>query len=108
MVVNDLDAALRYWSEVMEVGPWIVIEASLGDRKLIHRGVQSPVEMSLALSYIGETQLEIITQSNSAPSPYREFLDQGREGVQHIGFWPESYEQSCEELERRGFSEVMT
>jgi catechol 2,3-dioxygenase-like lactoylglutathione lyase family enzyme len=108
MVVNDLDAALRYWTEVMEVGPWITIDASLGDRRLVHRGVDSPVEMSLALSYVGETQVELIAQSNAAPSPFREFLDQGREGVQHIGFWPENYEDSCKELERRGFEEVMT
>jgi catechol 2,3-dioxygenase-like lactoylglutathione lyase family enzyme len=108
MVVNDLDAALRYWTEVLEVGPWVVIEESLGDRQLFHRGEQSPVQMSLALSYVGETQVELITQTNDAPSPYREFLDEGREGVHHIAFWPQDYETAVKELERRGFEEIMT
>ena|SRR6478752_5466209 len=108
MVVNDFDAALTYWSEVMQVGPWIAIEESLGDRRMVHRGEQTPVEMTLALSYVGETQVEIIAQTNSAPSPYREFLDEGREGMHHIAFWPEDYAQSCHELKTRGFNEVMT
>jgi catechol 2,3-dioxygenase-like lactoylglutathione lyase family enzyme len=108
MVVNDLDAALRYWTEVLEVGPWVVIEESLGDRTLYHRGEQSPVEMRLALSHLGETQVELISQSNDAPSPYREFLDQGREGVHHVAFWPKDYEAAVTELVGRGFEEVMT
>jgi hypothetical protein len=108
MVTSDMDAALIFWSETMGVGPWIVIEESLGDRRFIHRGQQSDVQMSVAFSYLGETQLELIAQSNAAPSPYTEFLGEGKEGVHHIAFWPDSYEAACLELERRGFEEVCT
>lgn len=106
MVVRDLDEALRYWTEIMEVGPWILIEESLGDRHMVHRGEVTPVQMSLALTYIGETQFELIAQSNTAPSPYREFLEQGRQGVHHVAFYPDDYAEACKELERRGFDEV--
>ncbi|MBY8858675.1 VOC family protein [Nocardia sp. CA2R105] len=106
MIVNDLEQALTFWTEVMDVGPWIVIEQSLGDREFVHRGEVSPVDMSVAFSYIGETQFELIAQNNDAPSAYREFLEEGREGVQHLAFWPDDYEHACAELERRGFEEV--
>ncbi|KRF22387.1 VOC family protein [Phycicoccus sp. Soil802] len=108
MVVHDLEAAARLWSEHLGVGPWILIEDALEDRTFIHRGRRSDVQMSLALTYSGETQFELISQSNDAPSPYREFLDAGREGVQHLEFWPEDYAASCRALESAGFVELST
>jgi hypothetical protein len=62
--------------------------------------------MSLALSYSGQTQLELIAQFNDAPSPYLEFLEDGHEGVHHLEFWPDDYARSCEVLERAGFEEL--
>jgi hypothetical protein len=41
-----------------------------------------------------------------APSPYSEFLNQGNEGLHHVGFWPRDYEASCRSLISVGFSEV--
>jgi len=105
-VVADLDAALRFWTEVLQVGPFVVIEESLGDRQFLHRGRPSDVRMSVAFSYLGDVQIEFIAQSNRAPSPYVEFLSSGREGLHHLGFWPQDYPQACEELERHGFTEV--
>lgn len=108
MVVHDLEAAARLWSDHLGVGPWVMIEDALEDRVFMHRGQRSDVRMSLALTYSGETQFELISQSNDAPSPYREFLDRGREGVQHLEFWPEDYLASCEALESAGFTELST
>lgn len=108
MVVHDLEAAARLWSEQLGVGPWVMIEDALEGRPFIHRGRPSDVRFSLAMTYSGETQLELISQSNDAPSPYREFLDSGREGVQHLEFWPEDYAASCEALESAGFKELST
>ena len=108
MVVHDLEAAARTWSEHLGVGPWILIEDALEGRTFMHRGHRSDVRMSLALTYSGETQLELITQANDAPSPYREFLDRGHEGVQHLEFWPDDYVASCAALEGAGFTELST
>jgi hypothetical protein len=107
MVVNDIDSAARYWSEEVGVGPWIVFEDGLDGRTFLHRGRKSPVEMSVALTYHGQTQFELITQHNDAPSTYREFLDSGREGVHHLEFWPplEEWPAACANLERAGFVE---
>lgn len=105
-VVKDLDAALRFWTETMGIGPFVVFEQSLGDRKFVHRGKASDVRMSVALSYRGETQIELITQSNSAPSMYSEFFATGGEGLQHIAFAAADYEKACRELEALGFEEI--
>ncbi|MNL50474.1 hypothetical protein D3C87_1734930 [compost metagenome] len=77
-VVPDLDEALHFWTAKMKVGPFVVIEDAMGDRRFLHRGAVSPVEIRLAFSYIGDTQIEVISPSNQAPSPYTEFLGEQR------------------------------
>lgn len=105
-VVRDLDAALRYWTDVMKVGPFCVIESSRGDRRIVHRGVETEMDMSLAFAYMGDIQIEIVHQTNDAPSPYKEFLDAGGEGMHHIAFWPEDFHSACAHLEAAGFRTV--
>lgn len=105
-VVSDMDAALRYWTEVMGVGPFVVLDTSVGDRTFFHRGKASDVNFSIAISYMGEVMIELIMPLNSEPSPYAEFLASGREGLHHIGLWPRDFRATCENLERFGFTEV--
>ena len=49
-------------------------------------------EMSIALANSGDLQIELIEQRNDAPSMYKEFLDAGNEGLQHVAFWTTSYQ----------------
>ena len=105
-VVSDLDAALTYWTEALGVGPFVVLDSSVGDRQFFHRGEPSAVNFSIAISYIGDTMVELITPLNAAPSPYSEFLAQGREGLHHIGYWPAAFASTCAALTRSGFTEV--
>jgi hypothetical protein len=37
-------------------------------------------------------QIELIQQRNDAPSMYKEFLDAGNEGLQHMSFWTREYQ----------------
>jgi len=101
-VVKDLQETLRYWTQTMKVGPFVVIQNAGVDRLFFHRGELSPVEMDLAFAYVGDVQIEIICQTNTAPSLYQEFLSAGNEGMHHVAFWPENFEASCRELERTG------
>jgi hypothetical protein len=105
-VVPDMREGLLFWAETMRVGPFVVIENSLADRRFIHRGQPSPIEMSIAFSYVGDVQIELISQTNAAPSPYTEFMDAGRQGLHHVGFWPHDCESACSQLISRGFEEV--
>jgi catechol 2,3-dioxygenase-like lactoylglutathione lyase family enzyme len=105
-VVPDLQEALKFWTETLKVGPFVVIE-DLGDRHFFYRGQESPVEILIGFSYVGETQIELIEQINSAASPYTDFLESGRQGLHHFGFWPDDCEKARLELEQRGFKEVL-
>jgi hypothetical protein len=91
-VVRDIRAAMDHWVNVMGVGPWFYIERVKTDY-FRHRGQDSNAEMSIALANSGDLQLELIQQRNDAPSMYKEFLDAGHEGLQHVAFWTTTYQQ---------------
>ena len=90
-VVRDIEAAMKHWIEVLQVGPWFYIERVQTDW-FRHRGQDSAVEMSIALANAGDLQIELIQQRNDGPSMYKEFLDAGREGLQHVAFWSTDYQ----------------
>jgi len=90
-VVRDIEAAMRHWAEVMGVGPWFYIDRVQTDW-FRHRGADSAVEMSIALANTGDLQIELIQPRNDAPSMYREFLDAGHEGLQHLAYWTRDYQ----------------
>ena len=100
-VVRDLDAALRYWTEVLKVGPFFLFEhAALKDQRYF--GKPSNVDVSLAVGNSGALQVEIIQQHNDEPSVYKEFLDSGRVGVHHFGLMPVDYAATCADYRARG------
>src|SRR5687768_15861881 len=107
-LVRNMDAALALWTEKLGIGPFVVFEQSLGDRHFIHRGKRSPVNMSVAISYVGDTQVELISQQNDAPSIYTEAFQNGfvDGGVHHVAFWPHDLHGAARELKTRGFEEV--
>jgi catechol 2,3-dioxygenase-like lactoylglutathione lyase family enzyme len=101
-VVTDVEAALRYWTEVLGVGPFFYIEkVPISDFR--YRGEPSPLEVSIALANSGSLQIELIQQRNDAPSMYRDFLDAGHVGLQHIAYWTETLDADLERLQRAGF-----
>ncbi len=94
-VVKDMDSALKYWTEVLKVGPFFMLEHAPLDNQR-YRGGESNADVTIALGNSGALQVELIMCENDAPSVYREFLDAGRVGVHHFGMMPENFEKTCE------------
>jgi len=81
-VPKDFDAALKWWIEIMGVGPFFHIpDVELEDIRYL--GKPSNIAFEMAIGYWGDTQIELIRQTNSAPSIYKTWLDEGREGLHH-------------------------
>jgi hypothetical protein len=102
-VVRDIQAGMRHWIEAVGVGPWFYVERVKTDY-FRHRGVDSPVEMSIALANSGDLQIELIQPRNDAPSMYREFLDAGREGLQHVAYWTEDFQTAYDRALALGYT----
>ncbi len=89
-VVKDIHAAMKYWHEVNGVGPWFYID-KVPLASFSYKGRPSALEMSIALTFSGGAQVELIQQRNDTPSLYKDFLDAGQEGLQHVAYWPDDY-----------------
>jgi catechol 2,3-dioxygenase-like lactoylglutathione lyase family enzyme len=104
-VVRDLDAALRYWTETLGVGPFFVAR-DMRFQNFRYMGAPAPSPcVSLALAYSGPIQIELIAQHDDTPSSYRDFLESGREGAQHVSTWfadKASYDRAHRKLRDKG------
>ena len=82
-VPGDFDGALKFWIDTMGAGPfWMLDHVRLEDMR--HQGEASDVDFSMALGYWGDLQIELIRQHNDAPSIYKSWRDEGREGLHHV------------------------
>jgi methylmalonyl-CoA/ethylmalonyl-CoA epimerase len=96
-VVDDLDAAIQRWVEVVRAGPFFRIDGvNVADVR--YRG--QPVEMqgSLAVGNSGGVQIELIAVQGGAPSIYRERLG----GVHHLAYLARDFEGESRRLEALG------
>jgi hypothetical protein len=100
-VVRDIDAAMKHWV-ALGVGPWFYTDRVETDY-FRYRGVESEMQMSVALANSGDVQLELIQQRNDAPSMYMDFLNSGHEGAQHIAYWPDDFRKLYDEVLAVGF-----
>lgn len=91
-VVRDIEAAMEHWTTVLGVGPFYYIER-VPMESFLYRGEPSNPDVSIALANTGDLQIELIQQRNDAPSMYRDFLDAGNEGLQHLSCWSTDFER---------------
>lgn len=50
-VVKNIDDAMAFWTNVLKVGPFVVIENSRGGREVVHRGRPTGVDFTIAFAY---------------------------------------------------------
>ena len=89
-VVPDIEASMHHWIG-NGVGPWFYVDRVDTDF-FRYRGVDSPLEMSVAVANSGDIQIELIQQRNDASSMYRDFLAAGHVGAQHVAYWSTDYQ----------------
>lgn len=66
---QDLDAAVRHWTETVGAGPFFLMEnICLGD--MTYLGQPTDAVFSVAIGYWGDLQIELIRAENDAPSIY--------------------------------------
>ncbi|MCY1239961.1 Glyoxalase/Bleomycin resistance protein/Dioxygenase superfamily protein [compost metagenome] len=53
-------------------------------------------------------QVELIQTRNDVPSMYRDFLQAGRTGLQHVAYWTADYDADLARLTAQGFKPVMS
>lgn len=83
-VVHDWREAANHWSEVMGVGPFFLLD-HIEFAWCEYMGRPVELDLSVAIAYSGDYQVELIQQHNDADSIYTDFLRQHGPGLQHVG-----------------------
>lgn len=85
-VTRDLEKSMQAWIDNLKIGPWAVLtftEKSVKNLKVDDKPVTEPFKFLIAISWIGEMQLEII-QPVYGPTIYDAFIEKHGEGLHHI------------------------
>jgi hypothetical protein len=82
-VPADFDQTLKFWIETVGAGPFFALDhVELENVK--HRGEPVEIDFSMVIGYWGDIQIELIRQHNDAPSIYKTWRDEEREGLHHV------------------------
>ena len=101
-VVADLRAAIGQWIQRLHVGPWFVLEHFTGEDP-VYRGQPSRAEVTIALSFAGHMNIELIQPQNDAPSVYREMIERRGYGFHHWGVATWDFDAAVAKYERAGY-----
>lgn len=107
-VVDDLERAIEHWTRVMHVGPFFVFE-HIGFRNLLFRGQPAaPIDLTVAIAYWDDLQIELIHQHDDSPSIYREFAAARGTGMHHMGVLSNALEADLAALALLGVQPVLS
>jgi catechol 2,3-dioxygenase-like lactoylglutathione lyase family enzyme len=91
VVVRDIERVVRYYSSVFGIGPFEVYDF-VPFKAWIYGKEAKPFKLKIAVADMGSVKLELIEVIHGDP-PHRAFLNTHGEGVQHIAFYVENYDE---------------
>ena len=94
-VVEDVQAAMRTWTDELSVGPWFVLPRFAGIEPR-YRGRPTEAEVTLALGFAGHMCIELIQLDDDRPSVWREHVERHGYGFHHFGVTTVDFEADLE------------
>jgi hypothetical protein len=101
-VVDDVEAAMRRWTETLGVGPFFVGDYTALLTDTTYRGKPSPLSMKIAIAQAGPVQIELIEPTTDGPTAYRDTVPAGREAFHHMCTWSHDWDADQAYYESRG------
>jgi len=100
-VVEDLDAAAEHWARRLGVGPFFKF-AGLQFKELYLKDKPAEIDMTVAIAYWGDMQIELIKQTCQNETVYSEFARAKTAGLHHVGVETDDIDAAVEELAAAG------
>ena len=102
LVVKDLDAAVRAWSDRFGVGPWhFYTYGKPLVKRMTRHGKPCEYRMRVALGNVGPMRIELI-EPLEGDTVYAEFVRKHGYGVHHFGVLTESMAESLAKAKQAG------
>jgi hypothetical protein len=100
-VVDDLVLAARRWALVHGVGPFHVLPSM--EAPCTYRGVQTAIEIQVAVAQAGPVQIELIKQHCDRPSVYTEVFAKHEAGFHQLCTVTPDYDSKQRHYEQLGY-----
>jgi len=110
-VVEDLDASVRYFSQVFGIGPFKIIEPDVFKGpdyfEKIYRGRYEDFAFRFALAPLGNIEIEFI-QPVKGKTVYDDFIKARGGGLHHVAFDVKDIDHVIKKLEKHGIRVVQS
>ena len=104
-VVDDFDGPIKHWTEKLNVGPFFILE-HLDLKDFHYKGNKSNIDFSVAISFSGDMQIELIKQHCDTPSIYNEYSEIKRGDLHHICRLTPDINNDIKVLENQGYKNI--
>ncbi len=86
IVVKDIEKAVKLYQALFNFkGPIKIVEQ---DATVTYKGKEATFKMKKVMQHFGDKQLEIVqVMSATGPNLYSEFIEEGKEGLHHLGIY---------------------
>lgn len=104
-ISRDLDRSLQYFIDAWGIGPWYTLRGVTN--RMLYKGQEVSIEMSIALANSGDMQFEIVAQHNDVISLYSDALAHAKGlHVQHVAVWHEDVAAIESAAHSRGWTSI--
>ena len=104
VVVKNLDEAIAYYSETFGLGPFQTVEFVPAQHWV--KGKPTPIRLNIGMCPWGPLQLELI-EPVEGDAPHKWVLEEKGEGLQHLGFIVDNYDEWLAYLKEKGIDVLM-
>lgn len=91
VVVRDIEKTIEYYSSMFGIGPFDIYDFE-PQRAWLHGKEVESFKLKIGMANLGEMKLELI-QVIEGVLPHRDFLITHGEGLQHLGFYVDNYDE---------------
>ena len=100
-VYKDIEKQIKLLESIDSASKFTIIENK--DSLIMFRGRESYVSFRIGMGTFSNLNCELIEWVNG-DCPYKEFLEQGKEGLHHMAFSVDDVERHAKEYEKKGFN----
>ena len=90
IIVKDIDETISYYKKAFGIGPWAVFTGE--PVECVEKGKRITFKGKMAMAQTGRVELELI-QILEGRSFHSDFLEERGEGIHHIGFFVNDFEE---------------
>jgi catechol 2,3-dioxygenase-like lactoylglutathione lyase family enzyme len=101
LVVRDLEGAMEGFWRTFGIGPWKVYTNSAPPLRCSYRGRPVSYRMRVALAQSGPLVIELL-QYLDGECLHRDFMETGRDGLEHLGIYVPQLDRAVAHLQSRG------